>query len=520
MDAKKIPKGDSSDQAQSEIVETVFPAAEKGAGHNVHGAAERGFIATDHRGQSLVQFDPEAERKLRNKLDYMIVPTVSILYLFCFIDRANIGNARLAGFEKDLGLAGYDYNTVLSIFYVSYIVFEIPSNLACKWIGPGWFIPAISLGFGISSLGTAFVKTRAAACGVRFLLGIFEAGMMPGISYYLSRWYRRSELTFRLSLFIVMAPLAGAFGGLLASAILLLDHFGGLHSWRMIFGIEGIITIGLSIIAFFTLTDRPETARWLSQEEKDLAIARVKSERMAQSSVLDKPDRNKLWLGFWNPLVLSTAFIFLLNNVTVQGLAFFTPTIVATIYPTKTTIEKQLYTVPPYVLGAAFVIGLSLGSWRLDRRAVFIALSAPFTMLGYILFLASREARVRYAAAFFTAISCFALGPLANAQASAVVVSDTSRSIAIGTNVMFGNVGGLIATWSYLPFDGPDYKIGNGLNLAAASLILVISILQIAWMRWDNARRAKRDIESELRGMTQTEIESLEWKHPGFRWRP
>ncbi len=223
-----------------------------------------------------------------------------------------------------------------------------------------------------------------------------------------------------------MAPLAGAFGGLLASGILTLDHFGGLHSWRMIFGIEGIITIGLSIISFFTLTDRPESARWLTQAEKDLAIARVKSERMAQTHLLDKPDKDKLWLGFWNPMVLSTAFIFLLNNITVQGLAFFTPTI----------------------------------------------------------------------------------------------VSDSSRSIAIGTNVMFGNVGGLISTWSYLPYDGPDYKIGNGINLAAASLILIVSALQLVWMKWDNRRREGKDIDSELQGRTQAEIESLEWKHPGFRWRP
>ncbi|KAI0407240.1 MFS transporter [Xylaria palmicola] len=508
---------DSGEKAQSDTLE-VAPG--KYGEHNVHGAAERGFIATDHRGESLVQFDPEAERKLRLKLDYMVVPTVSILYLFCFIDRANIGNARLAGFEKDLGLTGDGYNTVLSIFYVSYIIFEIPSNLACKWIGPGWFLPAVSLGFGISSLGTAFVHDKAAACGVRFVLGIFEAGMMPGISYYLSRWYRRSELTFRLSLFIVMAPLAGAFGGLLASGILMLDHFGSLRAWRMIFGIEGIITIGLSIIAFFTLTDRPETARWLTQEEKDLAIARIKSERMAQASVLDKPDKNKLWLGFFNPVVLSTAFIFLLNNITVQGLSFFTPTIVGTIYPDKTTIQKQLYTVPPYVLGAVFVLGLSLASWRFDRRAIFIVATAPFTMLGYILFLASHEPRVRYAASFLTAVSCFALGPLANGHASAAVVSDTSRSMAIGTNVMFGNIGGLIATWSYLPYDAPDYKIGNGINLAAASLILITSAAQVWWMKWDNKRREKRDITTELQGMTQDEMESLEWKHPGFRWRP
>ncbi|KAI1757898.1 MFS transporter [Xylaria castorea] len=509
---------DSGDKAQSETLETA-PDIEKGAGDNVHGAAGRGFTATDNHGESLVSFDHEAERKLRKKLDCYIVPTVSILYLFCFIDRANIGNARLAGFETDLGLTGDGYNAVLSVFFISYIVFEIPSNLACKWIGPGWFLPAISLGFGISSLGTAFVHDQASASGVRFVLGIFEAGMMPGISYYLSRWYRRSELTFRLSLFIVMAPLAGAFGGLLASAILKLDHFGSLRSWRMIFGIEGIITIGLSLIAFFTLTDRPETARWLSQEEKDLAIARVKSERVAQTSVLDKPDRKKLWLGVWNPIVLSTAFIFLLNNITVQGLSFFTPTIVSTIYPDKTTIEKQLYTVPPYVLGAVFVLSLSFASWRFDRRAIFIVATAPLPMLGYILFLASHDPHVRYAAAFLTAISCFAVGPLANAQASAVVVSDSSRSIAIGTNVMFGNIGGLIATWSYLPFDAPDYKIGNGLNLAAASLILIVAALQVLWMKWDNKRRDAKDVEAELQRFSQAEIESLEWKHPGFRWR-
>ena len=112
-----------------------------------------------------------------------------------------------------------------------------------------------------------------------------------------------------------MAPLAGAFGGLLASAILTLDSFGSLKRWRMIFAIEGIITCILALISFFTLTDRPETARWLSQEEKDLAIARVKSERVGQNEVLDKLDRKKTIRGIFNPVVLSTAFIFLLDNI-------------------------------------------------------------------------------------------------------------------------------------------------------------------------------------------------------------
>lgn len=104
-----------------------------------------GQSATDEHGKSLFQFDPLAERRLVRKIDFYIVPTVAMLYLFCFIDRANIGNARLAGFEKDLSLTGYDYNQVLSVFYISYIVFEIPSNMACKALGPGWFLPGITL---------------------------------------------------------------------------------------------------------------------------------------------------------------------------------------------------------------------------------------------------------------------------------------------------------------------------------------------------------------------------------------
>jgi MFS family permease len=219
--------------------------------------------------------------------------------------------------------------------------------------------------------------------------------MMPGIAYYLSRWYRRSELAFRLSLYIVTAPLAGAFGGLLASGILKLSHFGGLHTWRMIFAIEGIITCCLAVISFFTLTDRPATAKWLTQEEKDLAIARVKSERVGTTEVLDKIDMPKLLRGIFSPVTLGTSFIFLLNNITVQALAFFAPTIVKTIYPHNSTISLQLHTVPPYVFGAFFVVFFSYLSSRYDRRNIFYIISAPLVMIGYIMFLASTAPKTR-----------------------------------------------------------------------------------------------------------------------------
>jgi hypothetical protein len=165
-----------------------------------------------------------------------------------------------------------------------------------------------------------------------------------------------------------------------------------------------------------------------------MAIARIKAERVATTEVLDGIDATKLKRGIFNPIVLSTAAIFLLNNITVQGLAFFAPTIVRTIYPNASTITQQLYTVPPYVVGGFFTVLLPFLSWRTDRRQIFMILSAPLVMVGYIMFLSSTNPQVRYGATFLIASSAFCLGAITNAQISANVVSDTARSSAIGTN--------------------------------------------------------------------------------------
>lgn len=291
-----------------------------------------------------------------------------------------------------------------------------------------------------------------------------------------------------------------------------------------IFAIEGIITCGLSIIAFFTLTDRPATARWLTQEEKDLAIARVKAERVGTTEVLDKIDTAKVLRGIFSPVTLATAFIFLLNNITVQGLAFFAPTIVGTIYPKATIVSQQLHTVPPYVVGGFFTVLLPFLSWRFDRRNIFFIISAPGMMIGYIMFLSTtalpKDAMIRYGATFIIAAGAYSFGALCNAQVSANVVSDTARSAAIGTNVMMGNIGGLISTWSFLPFDKPNYHIGNGLNLATSSTIFLGSILLLLWMKISNKRRAKVDVDSTLAGLSQKQIQDLDWRHPAFRWKP
>lgn len=196
------------------------------------------------------------------------------------------------------------------------------------------------------------------------------------------------------------------------------------------------------------------------------------------------------------------------------------PTIVKTIYPTASTVSQQLYTVPPYAVGAVFTVLGPLCSWKLDRRQIFLIAHAPFVMTGYAIFLATENQHVRYGGLFIICIGTFMPGALCNAQVSANVVSDTARSVAIAVNVTIGSLGGLVSTWSFLTWDGPDYHIGNGLNLAAASTIFIVTIVTLWWMKWDNKRRESRSVEEELAGLTQDEASDLEWKHPAFRWRP
>lgn len=351
------------------------------------------------------------------------------------------GNARIAGLEQELGLRGYDYNIALTCFSAAYILFQIPFNICCKWIGPGWFLPGCTLAFGIVSICTGLVRTSGQLFAVRFLVGAFESAVMPGIAYYLSRWYCRAELGFRLSLYIAMAPLAGAFGGLLASAILSIPSLGMLHGWRMIFVVEGIITVGVSIVAFVLLTDRPETARWLTLEERRLVAQRVTSERLRGTILLDNMNRTKLWRGVANPVTLATGCMLFMNTVTVQGLGNFLPTVVATIYPDAPVTRQQLYTVPPYAVAAVLVVALSGLSWVLDRRQIIMTFCALPVLTGYGIFLGILDPHARYIATFLVAGTVYTMGSLTNAQISCNVVSDTARTAAMATSVTLGALG-------------------------------------------------------------------------------
>lgn len=183
--------------------------------------------------------DPASESRLVRKQDLRVLPMVFLMYFLTFLDRTNLGNAKIAGMEADLGLGTYGFNIGACLYYAIYFFADIPAALSVKKFG---FIvlPLSCISFGIVTLATAFINNEAGFYAIRLLLGLTESFQFPGLSYVVSRYYRRHEVTTRVSFFMLgAAGLAGGFGGLFASALLALGNIGSVSGWRNIFLVEG-----------------------------------------------------------------------------------------------------------------------------------------------------------------------------------------------------------------------------------------------------------------------------------------
>lgn len=201
--------------------------------------------------------DPAAEARLLRKQDLRVLPMIFVLYFFTFLDRANLGNARVAGLEKDLKLGTYGFNIGACLYYAIYFVVDLPASLSVKKFG-NLVLPISCISFGLVTLCTAFIHNRASFFVIRLLLGLTESFQFPGLSYVVSRYYRRGEVTTRISFFMLAsAGLSSGFGGLLASALLSIDHIGSISSWRNIFLVEGYVLVLISEVLIFRTNINP-----------------------------------------------------------------------------------------------------------------------------------------------------------------------------------------------------------------------------------------------------------------------
>jgi MFS family permease len=190
----------------------------------------------------------------------------------------------------ELGLTGQQPNIALAIFFVPYIVFEIPSNILMKRLSPHVWLSFCVLGFGIAELCQGFVQNYSGLIATRFFLGLFEAGIFPGSFYLISFWYKREESQKRFTIYFCSVILASAFGGLLASAIAKMDGMQGKSNWRWIFILEGILTIVVAMVSFFGVSDFPDDAAWLSPRERRAVLNKTRAESVGLQGKVTRQD--------------------------------------------------------------------------------------------------------------------------------------------------------------------------------------------------------------------------------------
>lgn len=457
---------------------------------------------------SEAELDGIDTKRLIRKIDYHLVPWLALLYLLSFLDRSNIGNANLFGLSTHLKLSSPQYATALAIFFAFYVLFEVPSNMVMKAWRPSMWLPVIMVAWGIVMIGMGFVRNFVGLFVARLFLGATEAGLFPGVSFYLTQWYRRYEISFRISLFFSAATAAGAFGGLLARLINLMDGVAGYEGWRWIFILEGLLTVIVAAASFWVMYDYPATAGFLTEPERKVVQERLRLDNDGCSHAFK---RQFVWDAFTDWKVWVSAIQFHGALCPLYTFSLFSPTLVASLG--YTAARAQLMSVPPYVAAAVCTLGVGYLSDRLQKRALFVALFGLVSALGYGLLLANINNGVNYFALFLAACGVYPLIPIIVAWGSNNCGGSLKKSVATAIVVSVGNLGGIVSSFLYPKEHAKThFKMGHSVCLGYSLIVTITALILWAYCGWANKRKDERNA---ARSQPWTEAEKAELEDRG-----
>ncbi|KAG7093043.1 hypothetical protein E1B28_009337 [Marasmius oreades] len=437
------------------------------------------------------------EKKLIRKVDIALIPWLSLLYLLSFLDRSSIGNAKLYNLEGDLGMSDNQYLISLTVFFVVYAVFEVPSNIFLKWLRPSIWLSGLMLVWGIIMTAQGLVHNSGGLITARCFLGMLEAGLYPGVSYLLSCWYKRSEFGSRMAIFFSATTAAGAFGGLLAAAISSMDGIGGKPGWAWIFILEGLATIVAAVASFWIIQDFPDTAKFLSEAERTVIIRRLQADD--QFSAAGEEFRWKYIrqsLLDWKTYV--GMFIQCSSVMPHYTFLLFLPSIISQLGFKATA--ANLLTVPVYVFACIVTCVVGYLSDRCRRRGIFIIGFFCLGAAGYIILILSKSAALSYFAVYLATCGIFPIVANNTAWVSNNVEGAYKRSVSIGMVVGFANLNGIVSSNVYRQKDEPRYVLGHGLVLMYIGIGIISSTLYLFLARRENAKRERGERDEVIEG--------------------
>ncbi|KAK3938196.1 major facilitator superfamily transporter [Diplogelasinospora grovesii] len=478
------------------------------------------------QGTTLESFAHLDEKAILRKMDIRLIPMLALLYLLSFLDRGNIGNAKIEGLQQDLGLSADQYNWCLTIFFFTYAAFEVPSNLILKKLRPSIWLPAIMVAWGVVMTLMGTVHDYHGLLAARLFLGVAEAGLFPGVAYYLTMWYTRHEIQFRQALFFSAASVAGAFSGLLAFAISKMNGVGGLEGWRWIFILEGIVTVLVAIMAFFCLFDFPETASFLTEEERAFVVYRLKYQGQSRAfkSSEDRPQVAQAEEFKWKYVGQAFADWQIWINIFVYwgvvcplyGISLFLPTIINSLGYMSST--AQLMTVPIYITAALLAVVFAYLSDRVGKRSPFIITCLLVMMVGFSMCISTSKPGVVYAGVFVAACAIYPAFPGVITWLSNNLAGSCKRSAGMAIQIGIGNLGGAMASNFYRQKDGPRYILGHGLELGFIAAGLFAAIILLTSYTAINKKRERQMSEGALSNYTSEELSAMGDRAPTFRY--
>jgi len=460
--------------------------------------------------------DRAMEMRICRKLDFCILPVLAIMYLFNSIDKGNLGNAKTDGMDVDLGFVGNQYNDLLSLFFIPYVVFAFPITLAGKAYGPSRVLPLLMFIFGVMTLLSAAAQNFAGMMTLRWFLGMAEGAFFPLVIYYLTTFYRRGELARRLAIFYAASNIANAFSGLLAFGVFQIQN-SSIYPWRYLFIIEGAASVVWSVFAFFVLPYSPARAKFLNEEERELAFLRIQHDSSAivgeKLSVRDSLRVLKhpvAWVWIWIDLCL---------GVPLQSVSLFLPQIVARLG--YDTVKTNLYTVAPNVVGAVMLLILAFASDLTKIRFPYIALGFCFPLVGFIIYATIdvlHNLQVAYFATFLMCMGTSAPSVILSTWYNNNTPSEGRRSALTSIAVPIANLMGVVSSNIFLPQDAPAYIPALGTTAAFGGVGLLSTLLLGFWMVFDNRRRDREQgVKLKVEDVS-TEVLHEGPSHPSFRW--
>jgi len=406
--------------------------------------------------------DPAEEAKLVKKLDRYIMPLFSLIYFLSFLDRSNIGNARVAGMQSQLGITDSQFSTAVSIFYATYVTVELPGTLAVKRIGPRHYISFAMIAWSLITIFTCFVRSYGSLLAVRLLLGLVEGSIFPSQNLVITMTYKRNEQNKRIGYLYICSCFSGAFGGLIASGITKIKPSGNFDSWSWLFVIEGLVSLICALLVYIALPNDPKNAKFLNAREKELMLIRAEQAKRYQGN--QKFEMKEVYAAWKDPKVWLACIIQFCCDIVLYGFSTFLPSILK-LQLGYTSLEAQYLSVPCYVTAAIGVGTISYISDHYGHKYYLLIVGNCFAIIGYILLLVNKKGGVNYFATYMVSIAIYSSVGINLTWMNVNMAPHYRRATALGTNQMFGNVAGAIAGQIYR---SSPYKLGNAFSLGCA----------------------------------------------------